>query len=68
MEGVVKWFDPAKGYGFIRPVNGDKDVFVHISALMASKVNMIDQGQSVNFEITSDRGKEVASNIKVLDE
>ena len=68
MEGVVKWFDPAKGYGFIRPVNGGKDVFVHISALIESKIDMIDQGQSVNFEITSDRGKEVASDIKVLDE
>lgn len=67
MEGVVKWFDPVKGYGFIKPVNGGKDVFVHISALVASRVSMIDQGQSVGFEITSDRGKEVASNIKVLD-
>ncbi|WP_422389224.1 cold-shock protein [Cardinium endosymbiont of Tipula unca] len=67
MEGVVKWFDPAKGYGFIKPVAGGKDVFVHVSALIASKVSMIDQGQSVNFEITNDRGKEVASNIRILD-
>ena len=68
MEGVVKWFDPAKGYGFIRPVDGGKDVFVHISALIASKIDTIDQGQSVSFEITNDRGKEVASDIKILDE
>ncbi|MBX9890605.1 MAG: cold-shock protein [Amoebophilaceae bacterium] len=67
MEGVVKWFDPAKGYGFIKPVNDEKDVFIHISALIASKIDMIDQGQSVSFDITTDRGKEVASNIKIID-
>jgi len=68
MEGVVKWFDPTKGYGFIKPQNQDKDVFVHISALIASNIQMIDQGQSVSFELTTDRGKEVASNIKILNQ
>ncbi|HLP34818.1 MAG TPA: cold-shock protein [Amoebophilaceae bacterium] len=67
MQGTVKWFDQTKGYGFIKPVNGGKDVFVHVSALIASKIHTIDEGQEVDFEISNDRGKEVASNIKLLE-
>lgn len=70
MEGKVKWFDPDKYFGFIQPVNGGSDVFVHMSALRASKIDVMEftTGQPVNFEITTDnRGKEVASNIRILD-
>ena len=63
--GTVKWFNVTKGYGFISPDDGDKDVFVHISELEKSGINQLDDGQKVSFEITTNRGKEAAANIQL---
>lgn len=62
--GTVKWFNPTKGFGFIVPDNGGKDVFVHISAVQAAGMNGLDEGQKVEFDIEENRGKEAATNLK----
>jgi cold shock protein len=62
--GTVKWFNPTKGYGFIQPQDGGKDVFVHISAEKAGLSNL-NEGQTVEYEIVSNRGKESADHLKV---
>lgn len=64
--GTVKWFNPTKGYGFINPESGGKDVFVHISALQAAGLRTLEEGQKVSFEISNDRGKDAAVNIKLV--
>ena len=64
-NGTVKWFNSQKGYGFIQPSGGGKDVFVHISAVEAAGLSSLNEGQSINFDVTSDRGKESATNLKV---
>lgn len=66
--GTVKWFNITKGYGFIQPEDGGKDVFVHISALEAAGIRSLNEGQRVEFEIANNRGKDAAANIKLLDE
>ena len=66
LQGEIKWFNNKKGYGFIRPDQSDKDVFVHITALEKSGIRNISDGQKVSFEIISDRGKQSASNIQLL--
>jgi CspA family cold shock protein len=63
--GTVKWFNPTKGYGFIQPQSGGKDVFVHISALERAGLSTLNEGAIVDYEIVSDRGKESAANLKV---
>jgi cold shock protein len=63
--GTVKWFNPTKGYGFIQPDTGGKDVFVHISAVEKAGLNDFRQGDKVNYDIISDRGKESAGNLQV---
>lgn len=63
--GTVKWFNPTKGYGFISPTTGDKDVFVHISAVERAGLNMLNEGQAVEFELVSNRGKTSAENLRV---
>jgi CspA family cold shock protein len=63
--GTVKWFNPTKGYGFIQPQGGGKDVFVHISAVERAGLNTLNEGQTVQYEIVSNRGKESADNLKV---
>lgn len=62
--GVVKWFNPTKGYGFISPENGSKDVFVHISAVEAAGLRNLNEGQRISFEIETSKGKDAAINIK----
>ncbi|MGB5621997.1 MAG: cold-shock protein [Gammaproteobacteria bacterium] len=62
--GTVKWFDPAKGFGFIQPEDGDKDVFVHISAVERSGMGSLAEGQRVEYEIVTERGKQAADNLK----
>ena len=64
-SGTVKWFNPTKGYGFIQPQDGGKDVFVHISALERAGLSTLHEGQHVEYEIISDRGKQSAGNLKV---
>ena len=63
--GTVKWFNPTKGYGFIQPQSGGKDVFVHISAVERAGLSTLNEGQQVEFEVVSSRGKEAAENLKV---
>ncbi len=62
--GTVKWFNVQKGYGFILPEGGGKDVFVHISAVQAAGLNSLDEGQKVAFEVVQERGKEAAGSLK----
>ena len=65
-SGTVKWFNPTKGYGFIQPSGGGgRDVFVHISAVERAGLSTLNEGQKVEYEIISDRGKESASNLKI---
>ena len=62
--GTVKWFNAQKGFGFIQPDDGGKDVFVHITAVQAAGLNGLDEGQKVTFEVVRERGKEAAANLK----
>ena len=62
--GTVKWFNPAKGYGFIEPESGSQDVFVHISAVEAAGMGTLTEGQKVSYEVVTERGKQAASNLK----
>ncbi len=65
-NGTVKWFNAQKGYGFIQPEGGGKDVFVHISAVERAGLRELREGQNVTFEIVTDRktGKSAAENLK----
>jgi CspA family cold shock protein len=62
--GTVKWFNPTKGYGFIQPQDGGRDVFVHISAVEPAGLSSLNEGQVVDYEVVSNRGKESADNLK----
>jgi cold shock protein len=64
-KGTVKWFNPTKGYGFIQPVGGGRDVFVHISAVERAGLSTLNEGQSVEFEEVENKGKTSAENLKV---
>ena len=65
--GTVKWFNETKGYGFIQPDNGGKDIFVHISAVERAGLRSLKDGQKISYEVESDRrtGKESATNLQV---
>jgi len=63
--GTVKFFNTQKGFGFIQPTDGSKDVFVHISAVERAGLSSLNEGQVVEYEIESSRGKESAINLKV---
>lgn len=63
--GTVKWFNPTKGYGFIQPESGDKDVFVHISALQEAGLATLQEGQRIEYELASNKGRTSAVNLKV---
>jgi cold shock protein len=63
--GTVKWFNSQKGFGFIQPNDGGKDVFVHISALERAGIGSLNEGQKVNFEVVSERGKLAADRISL---
>ena len=63
-NGTVKWFNPNKGYGFIQPEDGTKDVFVHITAVRNAGMNNLEEDQEVEFEIVEKNGKASAENLK----
>lgn len=65
-KGTVKWFNQTKGYGFITPESGDKDVFVHISALQQSGINNLAENQRVSYEIETNKGKSSAVDLKLI--
>jgi CspA family cold shock protein len=62
--GTVKWFNSTKGFGFIQPEGGSKDVFVHISAVEKAGMGSLNEGQRVSFDIVTERGKQSAGNLK----
>ncbi len=65
--GTVKWFNPAKGYGFIEPEDGSNDAFVHISAVERAGLTTLREGQKVEYElVTGDKGKSSADNLVAL--
>jgi CspA family cold shock protein len=64
-KGTVKWYNDQKGYGFIAPEGGGKDVFVHISAVERAGLNNLNEGQIVEFEEVANKGKTAAENLKV---
>jgi CspA family cold shock protein len=64
LQAQFKWFNGTKGYGFIQPDSGGKDVVVHISAVERSGLNGLHEGQKITYEIQQDRGKEAAVNLK----
>jgi CspA family cold shock protein len=68
MQGTVKWFNSQKGYGFIQPTDGGKDVFVHISAVERAGMNGLNEGQKVSFDLITDRksGKSSAGNLRTV--
>jgi cold shock protein len=68
IQGTVKWFNSQKGFGFIQPVDGSKDVFVHISAVERAGMNGLNEGQKVSFDLVTDRktGKSSAANLQSL--
>jgi CspA family cold shock protein len=63
--GTVKWFNGQKGYGFIQPDGGGKDVFVHISAVEKAGYDGLAEGAKVSFDVVANRGKESAENLKI---
>ena len=64
--GTVKWFNTQKGFGFIQPQDGSKDVFVHISAVQKAGLTTLNEGQKVSFDLVSERGKPAAGNLKAI--
>ncbi len=65
--GTVKWFNPAKGFGFIEPEDGTNDAFVHISAVEKAGLNLLNEGQKVSYELQpGQNGKSSAENLSVI--
>ncbi|HCS22842.1 MAG TPA: cold-shock protein [Alphaproteobacteria bacterium] len=65
--GIVKWFNPTKGFGFIQPEQGGSDVFVHITAVKSAGLDTLNEGQRVSYDLATERGKTAAANLKVAD-
>jgi cold shock protein len=61
----VKWFNPDKGFGFIQPEDGGKDVFVHITAVQAAGLQSLNENQKVTYEVVTERGKQATANLRV---
>jgi cold shock protein len=66
MQGTVKWFNSQKGFGFIQPDDGGKDVFVHISAVERAGLHGLNEGQKVSFDVVTERGKSSAGNLRII--
>jgi cold shock protein len=64
-SGTVKWFNMQKGFGFIVPDDGGKDVFVHITAVQAAGLDGLNDGQKVSYEVVTERGKQAAANLRL---
>jgi CspA family cold shock protein len=64
-SGTVKWFNATKGFGFIQPDSGGKDVFVHISAVERAGLAGLNEGQKISYDVVNERGKDSAGNLKV---
>jgi CspA family cold shock protein len=62
--GTVKWFNAQRGYGFIQPSDGSKDVFVHVTAVQSAGMDTLTEGQKLSFEVTNERGKPAATNLR----
>ena len=66
-KGTVRWFNPVKGYGFIMPEDGTRDVFIHISTVESAGVSSLKEGQAVEYDLTSDdRGRSSAGNLHIV--
>ena len=65
--GTVKWFNPKKGYGFIAPEEGDKDIFVHITAVQAAGMKKLDEGQKQSYDAEEKDGKVSAVNLQAAE-
>jgi CspA family cold shock protein len=63
-KGTVKWYNPTKGYGFIKPSSGDKEVFVHISAVERASLRLLNDGQEVEYELVTNRGRESQGHVR----
>ncbi|HVJ42386.1 MAG TPA: cold-shock protein [Dongiaceae bacterium] len=63
--GTVKFFNTQKGFGFIQPTDGSKDVFVHITALERAGLSSLSEGQKVSYDVVSERGKSAAANLQL---
>ena len=66
ITGTVKWFNSTKGYGFVAPDNGSKDVNIHRSAVKEAGIDGLNDNQKIKFEIISSKGKESAENIELI--
>jgi CspA family cold shock protein len=65
--GTVKWYSAQRGFGFVLPSDGSKDVFVHVSALERAGIASLNEGQKISYEIANERGKTKAVNIALAD-
>jgi CspA family cold shock protein len=65
--GIVKWFNPTKGYGFITPAEGGQDVFVHISEVEKAGLSGLEEGKRLSYEISTNRDRQSATNLKEED-
>ena len=63
-KGKIKWFNPKKGYGFIEEDEGGKDIFLHVSALEAAGIQYLSEGETVSYEVATNKGRKNAVNIK----
>jgi len=64
--GVVKWYNPAKRFGFIKPDDGGQDVFVHVTALEGAGLSMLDENQKIQYDLAENKGKMSAVNLKLI--
>lgn len=65
LQGTVKWFNSTKGYGFIKPDNGDQDIFVHISAVEKAGLRSLNENQKISYDLAEEKGRKSATNLKL---